>query len=186
MTTQKTFLTTIFLAFSFVLIFFAFPISYTHAEEFGFTEAQKIAFCSALNSNNIYTNSNLRLIQTYLKNTYFPQIIVTGLDDVQNRKYISKYQYAFGLSPTGKINSLTAQLLGSKYNCYNIESKIINYQKNPPVRTVSQSEVLNYLLTTFLNFSSSTKTYLENTVQVFVATTTSTSENLPATSLESN
>ena len=88
------------------------------------TKAYASEICNSLNSININTNQNLINIQKYLQN-YFPQLKISGGNDSQNKFYISKYQYAFGLKNTGILNEETLKFLRKENNCFELENNIL-------------------------------------------------------------
>jgi hypothetical protein len=99
-------------------------------------------FCKAFNSLDIYTKNNLATTQQFLKNSYFPKIIISGENDSQFKYYIGKYQYAFGLRVTGQINEETLKLFKTQNNCFDLERKFLEMESSVPVFFKSQAEIL--------------------------------------------
>lgn len=143
-------------------------------------------FCNVLNQQDAYSRENLIQLQSFFQQTYFPQIIVTGRDDLQTKRYIAKFQHAFGLKESGKLDSDTLRYIRKKYNCSNIEDKIINYRDAPPKRIITSTEVLQNLIKEFFldKDSLNPNTYTTQIKQVEVFTVEEYSQKIKNTSID--
>lgn len=141
-------------------IFFIFlNFNFTFAQTTS-TASTSLEICKTFNSIYLYTIPNIASIQKYFKQTFFPKIKITGYNDSQNKFYIGKYQYAFGLKVTGQINEETLKLLKTQNKCFDLEEKVLYLENSTPTLRVSQTDLIYELITKYIypNISNSTTT----------------------------
>ncbi len=135
--------------FSRILFITIVTLSFTFFTFLNSTKAYASEICNSLNSININTNQNLINIQKYLQN-YFPQLKISGGNDSQNKFYISKYQYAFGLKNTGILNEETLKFLRKENNCFELENNILK-NRTSVIKTIkSQEEIIQNLISNYI------------------------------------
>lgn len=128
--------------------------------------SHSVDICKVINSIDVYTIPNLYSFQMYLKNTYFPKVKLTGYNDTQNKYWIGKFQYAFGLKPTGVLNPDTIKQLRTINNCFDIEKKVLFLETSTPTKIVEQQDIITELLNRYVYniFTSATSTNSDVTV----------------------
>jgi hypothetical protein len=159
---RKRYLKHFIVKFFYFYLFFIFLYVSPHANK-TFAQAPNITetkivstttteFCKSLNSLNIYSKESLVKIQNYIKQGYFVNLKTSGVNDLQTRYYIGRYQYAFGLRVTGTLNSQTVKFLKEQNQCFDLEKKIKQVE-NRKIRDFSkQNELINTLLNDQVNF----------------------------------
>ncbi len=131
-----------------IFVFTFICVNFSFAEE-NIQIKNSLELCKVLNSVNIYTNPNLSNIQKYLQN-FFPKMKTDGTNDFQNKFYISKYQYAFGLKTTGILNPETLKFLRMQNDCFDIERRISQMENSVPVILPNQSQIIQNLITNYV------------------------------------
>lgn len=109
------------------------------------TQTINADICTVVNSFNIYNSGNLKKIQNYIKQNFFGKTKITGRYDIQTIYYIKQFQMAYGLTPTGKLDSDTINFLKNKNNCFDLEKQFLNLQNGsttPPTKNIIASGTL--------------------------------------------
>lgn len=148
------------------LLTFSFAFSQTSTNVTSLINYQQ-ELCQAINSLNIYERGNLIKVQTFLKQTLFPKIIVSGVNDINLKYYIRKFQYAFGLKQTGILNAQTVKFIRNNYNCFDLEKKVTQIQNSIVVKRPDTQALIQNLVNEIL-----LKYMYNSDVTVTVATTT--------------
>jgi hypothetical protein len=69
--------------------------------------------------------------------------------------YIGKFQYAFGLKPTGILNTETIKFLKETNKCFDLEKRVVEIQNaTPTIRVTTQDIILNLINTYILGNTS--------------------------------
>jgi peptidoglycan hydrolase-like protein with peptidoglycan-binding domain len=131
------------------------------------TATSTVDICKVINSINIYNIPSMMQIQKFLQQTFFPNIKVTGYNDKQTKYYIGKFQYAFGLKPTGVIDAQTIKFLKTSNNCFDLEKKVLEIQNATVTAPTSALDILYSLLQ---NYFYTDNTYTNANITVTVAT----------------
>lgn len=147
-----------------ILSIFFLGYSYSFSEE--------VSLCKALNALNVYSPQNIGEVQKYLKNSFFPGILVTNKFDTQTIVYLKKFQYSFGLQVTGKLNVETLEFLQEKNSCFSLKQHVMDIEKGSIVRKILQNDILQSLIQLAKDVASTTT----NTSNGFTITVSSTTQ----------